>query len=431
MKGRRDIDEYRSSCQNMENWVPTAQGAMIRRPGSNYGGPADNKLDPPPVPPDPPGAILPPDKVVTNGEFHGYSVRRRLNNSYEGPLILVGRDPSVSGNDDLIPIFSELLPDADGVFWIDEGQILQAFIDTGQDPVAGEARLAIYTIYDQVTNEDVVPRNLISSGSSVCPFAFTGAFGSFAYVDAPGSETSPRVARCQMGTAIPWRSGGTTVVGAGTPSSDRWFPTVGDYANGGIVSVGAIDGTFDRGESGIDNTRRNVMAINFGNGTPNPLISLNEQNGDLGPGNTAWGDKFNQPPGDISQIGGSGAPFTSFSTPDEFNVVTAACKTNVVGGQTAFAYSVARSRTEDQQVVAFGSTTADRAFIDTEDLRGLSADAAGNLNRDRGYWNFTEWWFLVGDTGDWGGNAVVDNPERGAELAKTVKLNPENVIPIP
>ena len=54
MKSRRDIDEYRSSCQRMENWVPTAQGAMIRRTGSFFGSGTGGQLEPPPTPPDPP-----------------------------------------------------------------------------------------------------------------------------------------------------------------------------------------------------------------------------------------------------------------------------------------------------------------------------------------------------------------------------------------
>ena len=50
MKGRRDIEEYASAGQNMENWGPKAQGSMIRRGGSEL----TDVLDPAPTPPSPP-----------------------------------------------------------------------------------------------------------------------------------------------------------------------------------------------------------------------------------------------------------------------------------------------------------------------------------------------------------------------------------------
>ena len=343
------------AAQSMQNWIPTVQGAMVRRPGVSFGNTTDQKLEPPPVPPIPPGTVRPPIELVTDGEFHGWSVRRRLDNSYTGPLIEVGRDPSVAGNDNRVQIFSLTDPDENGVYWIDESQIFGAFATTGQDPATSEARLAIYTIYDQVTNPLVTHRDLaVEVDSRCCPFVFSGDFGSFAYVDVPANTTSPKFARCQMGSAIPWRGVPSICRVRNSPAS-LWFPDVGDLDNGGIVSVAAHDGTFHVGTGSAPITRRNTHTL-YSSGF-NEYLVHNEQAGANGFGNTVWAGKAFQAPGDTSQQIG-GAPSTSFGTPDQYNVTSAAIKYDVFSGTEAFAYSVAQSRVAGQSVIAEGTTTA-------------------------------------------------------------------------
>lgn len=431
MKARRDTSEYGGACQNMENWVPTAQGGMIRRSGSWYGG---LKLDPPPTPPTPPppsNVVIPPINYATDGEWHGYSVRRRLNPSYEGPLILVGRDSSVSGNDDRIPIGTTQVPDENGVYWIDEVQILQAFVATGQNPAVSEARLSIYAIYDQTTQAAVVPRNLTSADfdfKRAAPFAFTGQFGSFAYVNVPANETGPDKARCQMGCAIPWRN---RLNERSTLTYDDafWDPTVGDLANGGIMSVAALDGSYHVGNVSNPNTRRSVHGINY---SSSPFLKNTHQNGSNGPGATCTGDRAFDPVGNLNTPG-TGTPVTTFQTSSQFNAAAHAYKFDVPTGEPAFAYSVINSRS--QQVTTTGTTNAEPggslSSSGSNLFKNILADADGNAFADYLYWNFTDWWFLMGDTGPWGGNSAIINPVVCQELAKTVKLEPENAMPIP
>ena len=428
MKARRDTSEYGGACQNMENWVPTAQGGMIRRSGSWYGG---LSLDPPPEPPLPPGdePIQSPISYTSDGEWHGYSVRRRLNNDYEGPLMLVGRDPSVSGNDVLVDIGTTPDPDSNGIYWIDESRVLQAFIATGQDPSVTTARLSVYTIFDQITNAAVTPRDMTvpNTNFAPCPFAFSGEFGSFAYVNVSADITAPKYARCQMGCGIPWRGFQRRNLRSGMnyDAASPWSPTLGNLGNGGVVSVAALDNFVSRGTG---NTRRLTQGIARSNNT---FLLHHEQTGSSGPGVTSLTEGANVPFGNVFSPG-VGEPSTSFSTPDQFNITCSAYKFDVAQGNTAFGYSVIGSR--DDRITVTGNTNAEVGGSEPSasfQFGNVNSDSDGNSFSEYNYFNFTDWWFLLADTGQWGGNSCVDDADRCEELAKTVKLDPKNAIPIP
>ena len=172
MKARRDTSEYGGACQNMENWVPTAQGGIIRRSGSWYGG---LKLDPPPVPPgppEPPQGPFPRD-YYTDGELHMYSVRRRLRDDYTGPLLWVN---TIERELPDFPIQSSIEP-VNGQYWIDEASVFAAFLSLVPNEVNGQRHLYCYSVPDQT--DSVSPLDLTAPlGSGLRPplFAYTGDF---------------------------------------------------------------------------------------------------------------------------------------------------------------------------------------------------------------------------------------------------------------
>ena len=414
MKGRRDIDGYRSSCQNMENWVPTAQGAMIRRTGSFFGSGTGGQLEPPPTPPDPPNFIQPPSSYVTDGEFHAWSVRRRMDNDYTGPLIRVV-DPNNAASPQ-IDIGSEVAPDGNGVYWIDETQILQAFVDTGQDPSMDVARLSIIKIYDQTSAAYKADYEVYTDNFQTefgLPFAFTGEFGSFAYVGVPGSETSPKNARCQFG------GNNVTDWGPNFFHALRWLDTDeydfgtestgGSVANGGFLSlISCVSMTFV--PIGSPTSFRNIMSHGYEALRGEFYDSVTQSNYEVRPQRVT------------SNIG-PGAPFAALapitvnlSMKGSTNQGEGCARLQIQGIDPAF------------DTIALDGIAGGPHIIETTDRFDLGG-FTGNRRHSYGY--FIERVLWGGESGYWSGDNTTDNSERLEEIQKIIQVDPQNAIPLP
>ena len=408
MKGRRDIDGYRSSCQNMENWVPTAQGAMIRRTGSLFGSGTGGQLEPPPTPPDPPNFIQPPSSYVTDGEFHAWSVRRRMDNDYTGPLIRVV-DPNNAASPQ-IDIGTEVAPDENGVYWIDETQILQAFVDTGQDPSMDVARLSIVKIYDQTTAAYKADYEIDSALQNYfgLPFAFTGEFGSFAYVGVPGSETSPKNAQCLFGRTSNFDFGISRRHFIRWQDSNRYDfgteSTAGTVGTGGFVSlISCVSSTFL--PDGAPNTFSNTMSHGY------------ETVSGLFQGNTTTCGYQVTPARGANPIGST----TNFASGVDVTVNLSmkgttdngdVCARIIIGGADP---AVDGTVTDGVGGAGHPLTTTDEFFL---------GGTTGNNSFSFGY--FIERVVYGGETDYWSGDNTVNDTNRLQEIQKIIQRDPQN-----